>query len=117
MIFEFEIAGLPKMPNQLLGAHWRVRSGHAKKWLAHVTVATIQFKPSQPLNRAKLLLTRVSSVEPDRDGLCGSFKSIIDALVKCGFLANDKPENIGTPTYVWEKGRPGNGYIRIAVIA
>lgn len=110
----FEIAGLPKMPNQLLGAHWRTRSKQARLWkhLVWVTIATR--RPAVPIKTARVTLTRHSSSEPDDDGLRGSFKSVLDALVHCGVLENDKPSNIGSPAVTWEKAPPKKG--RIVVI-
>ena len=111
-----EIDGLPKLPNQLLGAHWRVRSTHAANWTKLVGKCFyLQRKPPTPLKRAKLTLTRYSSAEPDFDGLVGSFKALIDSLVTLGILENDKTENIGNSVYLWQKTAPKKGKIRIEV--
>jgi len=111
----FEIQGLPKLPNTLLGAPWRIRASHAKKWKRSVWRCAWAFKPAQPLASAVLCLTRVSSVRPDHDGLVGGFKPIIDGLVECGVLSNDTYEVIGTPKYEWEKGKRGAGKIKVKV--
>lgn len=112
---EFEIMGLPKLPNQLLGRHWRARAGHAQQWLGKIMIAINRGQPSKPLKTALLTMTRFSSAEPDFDGLVGSFKSIVDALVKLDVLENDKPSNIGSPTYLWEKTKQGAGKIKVKV--
>ncbi len=112
---EFEIVGLPKSPNNLLGRHWRAKAGHAQQWMGKVLIAVNRNKPVEPLKKATLTLTRFSSSEPDHDGLCGSFKAVIDALVKVKVLENDKPSNIGSPTYLWEKTKQGAGKIRVKV--
>jgi hypothetical protein len=113
---EFEIAGLPKMSNQLLRGHWRSKHGHALKWKNAVAKAmTILNKPSSPLSSAALTLTRLSSHEPDLDGLVSGFKHVIDGLVECGVLAGDKRSNIGVPDYRWEKVAPGKGKVRVRV--
>ncbi len=112
---EFEIMGLPKLPNQLLGRHWRAKAGHAQQWLGKVMIAMNMKRPPTPLTTATLVMTRLSSVEPDHDGLVGSFKSVIDALVKIRILENDKPSNIGSPTYLWEKTKQGAGKIKVKV--
>src|SRR5690606_14842084 len=83
---EFEIEGLPKTPNTLLGRSWFVRSAHAKKWMNLVALHTNRQRPDYPLEKAELTLTRFSSIEPDTDGLVGSFKAVLDALVKLGVL-------------------------------
>lgn len=112
----FEIAGLPKMSNQLLRGHWRVKHAHAVKWKSAVARAMlIMNKPAQPLAHAVLTLTRISSAEPDTDGLISGFKHIVDGLVECGVLAGDKPSNIGIPHYRWERGSKGHGKVRIEV--
>ncbi len=114
---EIAVADLPKMPNQLLGAHWRVRSGHAKKWLRAVERA-IDLNgavPASPLRQAELWCTRLSSGVCDRDGLSGSFKAPIDALVKLGVLEDDGPEHV-IVHYAHEKASPGKGSVRIRVV-
>lgn len=112
----FTIAGLPKMSNQLLRGHWRVKHAHALKWKGAVARALqILNKPPQPLDRAILTLTRHSSVRPDHDGLVSSWKHLIDSLVEQGVLANDKHENIGVPNYLWEPAAPRQGKVTIEV--
>lgn len=114
-VLEFEIMGLPKMPNSLLGSHWRTRSGHATKWARHVWVKTIGKRPKHPLLKAKITCTRFSSVESDFDGLSGSFKSILDGLKKAGVITDDSPSVIGRPEYEWQKTKPKEGKIRVKV--
>lgn len=112
----FSIAGLPKMSNQLLRGHWRVKHAHAVKWKAGVRNALKALnKPATPLERAKLTLTRHSSVAPDYDGLVSSFKSVIDGLVEEGVLLNDKMTCIGVPDYRHEVAAPRQGRITIEV--
>lgn len=113
---EFEIDGLPKMPNSLLGASWKVRAGHAKRWERLVWKCVWPIKPNEPLAHAALLLIRCSSMEADFDGLVGSFKCVTDGLVKCGIIIDDKPAVIGQPSYKWEKVPPGKGKIKVKVI-
>lgn len=111
----FEVQDLPDMPNRLLGASWRVRVGHAKKWERVVWKHTWAIKPRQPLTRASLTLTRYSSQRPDHDGLVGSFKAVIDGLVKNGVLLDDDHAVIGVPKYLWEPASPRKGKIKIEV--
>lgn len=107
---------LPKMPNELLGSHWMTRSSH-KKTVKRQVLAAIQGLPwpKQPLRMARVHLTRRSSVQPDHDGLVGSFKPVIDSLVELGVLANDSAAEIGQPTYVWEKASPGKGSVIVVI--
>jgi len=111
----FEIQELPKMPNSLLGAHWTIRSTHAKKWSRLIWAALGAQKPRRPWATVDLTLERHSSVEPDEDGLSGSFKAVRDALVSNGVIENDKPQNILRSKCVWVKAKPGKGKIRVMI--
>jgi hypothetical protein len=116
-VLEFEIKGLTKMSNSLLRGHWKVKHAHAQMWKRAVWRESWHLRPPQPLLKAKLTLTRVSSAEPDFDGLVSSFKPIIDGLVEHGILENDKSANIGQPEYKWEKGKRQYGRMRVRVEA
>lgn len=111
----FEVEELPKLPNQVLGAHWRVRSSHAKKWKRLVSFQIIDSIPEKPLQKASIVCTRFSSRKPDYDGLAGSFKSVIDALVHFKVIEDDTPDVIGHPDYKWEKCPPRKGKIRVII--
>ncbi len=87
----------------------------ARKWKDLVSLAVSTRVPAKPLEKARLTLTRYSSVEPDFDGLVSSFKHPIDGLIQAKVLENDKMSNIGVPTYAWEQVPPGKGKIRIEV--
>jgi len=110
------LEGLPLMSNQLLRGHWRKKHGHALKWKLAVSLASHMKRPRDPLERATLTLTRCSSMRPDHDGLVSGFKSVIDGLVECGVLANDKFENIGVPVYLWAKAPLRKGHVLIEVL-
>ena len=113
---EFEIPALPKTTNANSRVHWRSKHREAKNWDLLINHhATLQGKPKAPLHRAILKLTRYSSSEPDYDGLVSSFKFVIDALVSCGVLVNDKRENVGVPEYKWEKVARNKGGIKVIV--
>lgn len=109
----FEIPGLPKRINQGHGSHWKARFGEAKKWERQIFLATLGKLPKTPLLKAKLKLTRFSSVSPDFDGLVYSFKPIIDALRKLKIIQDDSMQHIGRPEYRWEKVKPGVGKISV----
>lgn len=112
---EFELEGLPKLPNQLLGARWQARSAHKKTWGVRITGVTMYRLPRAPLKKAKVSYIRYSSAEPDHDGLVGSFKAVQDALVNSKILQDDKTENIGQPSYQWIKCKPKQGKIRVTI--
>lgn len=114
-ILELDIKVLPRLPNQLLGSHWRTRAGHANKWQTIIFKETAHCRPNEPLKRAKLTCVRKSTRRPDFDGLVGSFKAVIDSLVKAGVLLDDTHEVIGVPHYDHEKVGANRGGIFVRV--
>jgi Holliday junction resolvase RusA-like endonuclease len=112
---EFEIKGLPKMPNQVLRGHWRNAHNNKVLWHGRVMRKVGRNIPEHPIKRARICFTRLSSVEPDYDGLVGSFKPVLDALVKMGILENDKIANVGAPTYLHIKCAPRSGKIKVEI--
>lgn len=112
----FTIHNLPKTPNETLQKHWRVNSGESKKWKRLVWHEILsKGAPLKPLAKAKLTLTRCSSVSPDYDGLVGSFKHVMDGLVESRVIESDKMDCIGKPDYRWEKTAPKKGRIEILI--
>lgn len=111
------IEGLPRMLNSGAGQSRNWRAVHASKveWKKKVVAYCIGKRPRAPLKKAKLALTRFSAVRPDSDGLVGGFKPVIDGLVDARVLENDRFENIGFPTFLWEMAKRGEGRIRIQV--
>lgn len=110
-----EIKGLPKMPNAFLRGHWRNAHSNKQRWQGLLIRKVGAHIPPEPLKRAKLTLTRHSSVEPDFDGLVGSFKFASDALVRIGVLENDTMAVIGQPEYRHEKVKQNAGKITVTV--
>lgn len=113
--FEFEIDELPKTVNAQSSMHWRRKGEYVRCWHSMVAAKLAGNKPEMPLLHARLTLTRLSSVEPDFDGLVSSFKPVIDGLIVCGVIANDRPSNIGQSRYLWAKARPGKGGIKVKI--
>lgn len=111
----FEIPGLPKSPNALLGAHWRTRSAHAKKWHQYVKFA-VMARPKIPWRKVRLELTRYSSVRMDRDGVFGSFKPVVDGLRYAGVIEDDHDKCVVEWKASWEKAPPKKGYISVRVV-
>jgi Holliday junction resolvase RusA-like endonuclease len=106
-VIEIIIPQLPKMPNQLLRRHWSIVMNEKKKW--HSLVALEVFKEKDctklafPCKQVILTLTRKSTSQPDFDGLVGSFKYVIDGLVKAGVIVDDNANVIADATYQWTK--------------
>jgi Holliday junction resolvase RusA-like endonuclease len=108
------IQGLPPTSNGSHG-HWRAKHARVKLWKARVFKATWHLRPSVPLKKARLKLTRFSSGQCDYDNLVHSFKCVIDGLREAGILSDDKLINIGVPTYGQEKTNPRGGKIVIEI--
>ena len=115
-LLELEIPGLPSC-NSAAALGWRVRHAERKAWKGRVSNAVLCKLgrwPSTPLDRARVTLTRCSSVEPDADNLASSFKFILDGLVMAGVIADDKPSVIDVD-FRWERAPRGAGCVRIRV--
>jgi len=115
-LLEFTLKGLPKASLNA-NSNWRVRWAHAKSVKRDVWRAVWPKRPAEPLAKAKLRLERCSSVRPDYDNLCASFKHVIDGLVEAGILAGDTHEIIGVPEYLWSKAAPSMGHVNVRVEA
>lgn len=119
--FEFILFGLPKRTNNS-ATSWRARHAEARKWkslVGNIVAANAPLrqilKDRGPLEKAKLTLTRHSSISPDFDGLVSSFKHVIDGLIEAGVISNDKMSNIGIPEYRWQMTSPKKGQITVKV--
>jgi Holliday junction resolvase RusA-like endonuclease len=108
------IPGLPKILSNGSHGHWRVAWQNATKWKRLVGYALSGQIPRRPIQKAHVVFTRYSTMEPDFDNLAISFKPCADALVICGVLANDKPSCL-TAEYKWAKGKQHKGFITIEV--
>lgn len=111
----FTIESLPKMYNALNRQHYHVKKKEKDKWLLLIKASVSRKKPIAPLTKYKLKLTRFSSSEPDYDGLVSSWKFVIDALRHCEILSDDKLSNSGKWDCWWEKGKRGEGKIKVEV--
>jgi len=108
--------GLPKLPNELRWKHWAIVRKHDGEWHWAVYGAVARdLKPVAPLKRALVTLTRHSARQPDPDGNVGSWKPVLDGLVKIGVLEDDSAEHV-TLDCRWEKAAPRRGKITIVVV-
>jgi hypothetical protein len=57
-MIQFEILDLPKLPNQTMYSHWRIRNNEAKKWKALVgnAVRLQKERGAKPFSKAVLTL-------------------------------------------------------------
>lgn len=119
MNLDITIPGIPPMntagPHG--GSHWG-RTTTKRQWESKVVAAVLEALgrwPAQPLERARVTITRASTREPDYDNLTQGGKFLLDGLVKAGVLVDDSPRVIGRPEYRWEQAAPAQGYVRIQV--
>jgi hypothetical protein len=111
----FRVQDHPRTYNKLARLHWSKIAKEAKKWHEIVMYSTAGKRPSVPLSKAFLRLTRASSAISDFDGLVSSFKYVIDGLVVNHVLKNDTPLVIGSPEYRWTKEKGKKGWIEVEV--
>lgn len=116
VVAEFELQGLPKMTNSQGHLHWRFKTQESKKWKKLVSEKCISLGINNlNLEKAQLTLTRYSEREPDFDGLVSGFKHVIDGLVECKLLVNDRISNVGQPRYIWERTKRNEGKIKVKI--
>lgn len=113
-MISFELPGLPKRFNEGPGASWRSRYAESKRWLKWVGMATMGKRPNKPYPKSIVTLIRVSSVEPDYDGLVHSFKPVVDALKRVGIIEDDSPKHVRR-IYLHEKCAPKLGKVRVII--
>lgn len=111
---DIEIPVLPKTVNSMSKKSFWARKNENKKWDKHIFVYSYGKAPCEPLTKCDVTLTRVSSKEPDTDGLYSSFKSVLDALIHNNIIIDDKPSVINLKC-LWEKGPPNKGAVKIRI--
>lgn len=111
----FEISGLPPMTNNSSRKCWQARMKESNTWKNLVINKCWGKEPPDPLKKARLVLTRYSTKEPDFDGLVSGFKHVIDGLKKSNVIFDDKVSIIGNPTYKWEYCGKGLGKVKVEV--
>ena len=111
---EIDIEGLPPINSADAPNRWK-RHKQRKLWKQLVWAHTIGKRPSAPLPRAHVSITRCSSVEPDPANLGEGAKFILDGLVESGILVDDDRMTIGMPDLLWEPAPPKKGHVRILV--
>lgn len=119
MILDLTLDGLPPMNTADRTHHW---SAYRLKraWEGKVCAAVLHELgrwPERPLDRARVTITRCSTREPDFENLTQGGKFLLDGLVKAGVIVDDSPGVIGRPEYLWVKGEPAKGSVRIQVEA
>ena len=86
---------LPKSMNVKLRSHRFKNHRENKTWDMLIAVLVENKRPNAPLPRANITLIRHSHRTLDYDGLVGSMKPVVDALVTCGVLSDDSWNVLG----------------------
>lgn len=93
--------------------HWAKRSRLGRQVATEIWAALGGKLPARPLKRCTIRVERVSTKEPDPDGLVGSLKCLLDALQPpskrhpygLGIIADDTRECIGRPDVTHVPGK------------
>jgi hypothetical protein len=88
----------PTSLNKTLRTHYFKRGKANHAWNFYIAGFLHGKKPPQPLKQAHLRIVRHSHRALDFDGLVGSMKPVVDALVTAGVLADDSWKVLGA----WE---------------
>jgi hypothetical protein len=95
----------PDSLNLALRTNRYKRNKSNRRWDVYMDALCSGKKPQSPLERARLVLIRHSHRMLDYDGLVGSLKPVVDALVTCGVIIDDR-WNITGKWYVDQRFRP-----------
>lgn len=112
---QFTIHALPRLQADTL-SKW-VRAKERKYWHKFVAqhVMASGGRPKVPLEKAVIRCVRHSTIQPDYANLVYSFKPVVDGLVKCAVLRDDKPSVLVDEAYEWSKAKRGAGRIEVVV--
>jgi len=111
------LPGLPKTPNELMKRNVIfLKRSERKKWAYYIGIRINKpSRPKEPLKKAKVSCVRYSPRCPDYEGLVGSFKFVIDALVYWEILKDDSMKIIGVPDFKWELCKANEARIKITI--
>lgn len=92
----FDVPMRSPLLNEWQRMHWARRRQVCRVWARQLFVAHPRI-PATPLARCRITIERFSTQEPDRDGLHGGLKPVLDALQPpskrhpygLGFIAED----------------------------
>lgn len=109
------IPGLTMGNSAANASHW-VKTKAKEAMRQNVWVAMSNRGPAEPLEHAKIRITRCSSGKPpDGDNLYHGTKMILDALQAQGVIEDDKPACVGMVQVRWRKARPKRGSMIVEV--
>lgn len=93
------IQGKVPLLNEMLRQHWSKRTELKKQY--HLEI--LSQKPEKFKGKVNVHLTRYSSRVPDPDGVAGSAKTLLDAIVDAGIIEDDNMNIVENFTVSWEK--------------
>jgi len=93
-----QIPWVPTSLNKGLRSHWGKRHKENIAWANYISAESVRKKPAAPLQKAKLTIVRHSHRSLDFDGLVGSLKPVVDALIFSGIIADDSWSVVGAWT-------------------
>lgn len=102
---KIEIDSLPKSLNKKLRSHFHKNNKENNSWDRMIYFKVLKFKPPTPLIKCKIAIIRHSHRMLDYDGLVGSMKPVVDALVDSGIMIDDTWKVTG-PWVVNQEFRP-----------
>lgn len=115
---ELTIPSLPSLATAQKRPHWTRVHRETKRWREVVSALVGRQRPAQPLERARITLTRCSSREPDHENMAMAAKPIVDALCtgpgRAQVLVDDRP-SVLERVYRWEKAPAGKGKLIVVV--
>lgn len=89
---------IPKSLNISLRTHYFKSNKQNKVWDRDIKILIGNNLPKEPLKKAKIKIVRHFYRTLDYDGLVGSLKPVVDAIVDCGVLESDSWNVLG----VWD---------------
>jgi hypothetical protein len=101
-VHEIEVFATTMLPNRHSSYSPWSRITEKKKWVKHIARNFIVNFPKEPLKKAKVIITRFSAREPDKDNLYASCKQLIDSLKTNLIIHDDAPEFLDI-NCIWEK--------------
>ena len=106
--------------NRIHGHHWRRKHKETALWLWLVKEARLRariYETDAPLERARMTVERWGPRTLDDDNFRAGAKWLFDALKSEGFIVDDDPPCIGTPTFIQHLGQPYRTVVKIEAVA
>src|SRR5262245_50768685 len=88
---KWKIPRIPRSANKMLRSHWGVWRDDKKSWRKHIRRRCGRRKRRRR-KKVRLSIVVYRQRRQDPDNAHASVKTLLDALVKEGWLANDSPE-------------------------